>query len=328
MRARSAHRPVRSGDWVGQCATVWRCRPRRRTTGSDVHRRRYDAVRRGVAHPTAGSGGCRAGRDRMAAQPPQLTTAASVSLAGWQADEQRQLGRRGPRDALQCTTPVDKTTALDSLRWLTDHQVGCDANVSPRRGPLHCALADHATAALRATSQADRRHLSRRWLGRIDNTDAVDAEPRLRSRPEQAGRTPIAALAVAARAPRRRCRAKASCRDWSSILVASRSRRSADARLSPRCRRARATTSSRGRAHGRLPPGRCSSCTIDNRPADGFACDGRTTLLGLLHTRTSASSWSYSNEGRHDLQAGKRRDRGLGLALTATWPSQADQRQL
>lgn len=69
-------------------------------------------------------------------------------------------------------------TARGALRWLTDHQVGCKAKRA-RRGAIRFATGfDHATA-LRATSQATQA-LAHRWLGRIDNTDAVDAQPRLK----------------------------------------------------------------------------------------------------------------------------------------------------
>jgi hypothetical protein len=69
-------------------------------------------------------------------------------------------------------------TARAALRWLTDHQVKCGAKRS-RRGAVRFTTGfEHATA-LRATSQATQA-LGHRWLGHIDNTDAVDAQPRLR----------------------------------------------------------------------------------------------------------------------------------------------------
>ena len=69
-------------------------------------------------------------------------------------------------------------TARGALRWITDHQVGCGAKRA-RRGAIRFTTGfDHATA-LRATSQATQA-LGHRWLGHIDNTDAVDAQPRLR----------------------------------------------------------------------------------------------------------------------------------------------------
>ena len=69
-------------------------------------------------------------------------------------------------------------TARSALRWLGAHQVGCSAKRA-RRGAIRYATGfDHATA-LRATSQATQA-LARRWLGHMDNTDAVDVQPRLR----------------------------------------------------------------------------------------------------------------------------------------------------
>ena len=69
-------------------------------------------------------------------------------------------------------------SARRSLRWLTNHQIGCGGKRS-RQGAVRYAKGfDHATA-LRATTQATQA-LARRWLGHIDNTDAVDAQPRLR----------------------------------------------------------------------------------------------------------------------------------------------------
>jgi hypothetical protein len=68
--------------------------------------------------------------------------------------------------------------ARRALRWLTDHQIGCGAKRA-RRGAIRYATGfDHATT-LRATSQATQA-LAHRWLGDISNTDAVDAEPRLK----------------------------------------------------------------------------------------------------------------------------------------------------
>jgi hypothetical protein len=68
--------------------------------------------------------------------------------------------------------------ARGALRWLTDHQVGCSAKRA-RRGAVRFTTGfDHATA-LRATTQAAQA-LGHRWLGHIDNTKAVDAQPRLR----------------------------------------------------------------------------------------------------------------------------------------------------
>jgi hypothetical protein len=69
-------------------------------------------------------------------------------------------------------------TARAALRWLADQQVGCGAKRA-RRGAIRFTTGfDHATA-LRATTQATQA-LGRRWLGHIDNTDAVDVQPRLR----------------------------------------------------------------------------------------------------------------------------------------------------
>ena len=69
-------------------------------------------------------------------------------------------------------------TARAALRWLTDHQVGCGAKRARRGAVRYTTGFDHATA-LRATTQATQA-LGHRWLGHIDNTDAVDAQPRLR----------------------------------------------------------------------------------------------------------------------------------------------------
>jgi hypothetical protein len=67
--------------------------------------------------------------------------------------------------------------ARSALHWLTKHQLGCGAKSSHRGGIRYATGFDHATT-LRATSQATQA-LARRWLGNIDNTDAVDAQPRL-----------------------------------------------------------------------------------------------------------------------------------------------------
>jgi hypothetical protein len=69
-------------------------------------------------------------------------------------------------------------TARAALRWLTDHQVKCGAKKARRGAVRYTTGFDHATA-LRATTQAAQA-LGHRWLGHIDNTDAVDAQPRLR----------------------------------------------------------------------------------------------------------------------------------------------------
>jgi hypothetical protein len=69
-------------------------------------------------------------------------------------------------------------TARRAMHWLANHQIGCHAKRA-RRGAVRFATGfDHATT-LRATSQATQA-LARRWLGRIDNTNAVDTQPRLR----------------------------------------------------------------------------------------------------------------------------------------------------
>lgn len=69
-------------------------------------------------------------------------------------------------------------TARSALRWLVGHQVGCKAKRARRGAIRYTTGFDHATA-LRATSQATQA-LARRWLGHIDNTDAVDVQPRLK----------------------------------------------------------------------------------------------------------------------------------------------------
>jgi hypothetical protein len=69
-------------------------------------------------------------------------------------------------------------TARGALHWIADHQVGCAAKRA-RRGAVRFTTGfDHATS-LRATVQAAQA-LGHRWLGHIDNADAVDAQPRLR----------------------------------------------------------------------------------------------------------------------------------------------------
>ena len=68
--------------------------------------------------------------------------------------------------------------ARAALTWLVDHQVKCGAKRS-RRGAVRYATGFEHSTALRATTQAAQA-LGHRWLGHIDNTDAVDAQPRLR----------------------------------------------------------------------------------------------------------------------------------------------------
>lgn len=69
-------------------------------------------------------------------------------------------------------------TARGALRWLIDRQVKCKPKKS-RRGAVRYASGFHHATALRATTQAAQA-LGHRWLGHIDNTDAVDAQPRLK----------------------------------------------------------------------------------------------------------------------------------------------------
>lgn len=69
-------------------------------------------------------------------------------------------------------------TARGALRWITDHQVKCAAKRARRGAVRYASGFEHATA-LRATTQAAQA-LGHRWLGNIDNADAVDAQPRLR----------------------------------------------------------------------------------------------------------------------------------------------------
>lgn len=68
--------------------------------------------------------------------------------------------------------------ARRALHWLTDHQIGCGAKRA-RRGAIRYATGFNHATTLRATSQATQA-LAHRWLGTIDNTDAVNAEPRLK----------------------------------------------------------------------------------------------------------------------------------------------------
>jgi hypothetical protein len=68
--------------------------------------------------------------------------------------------------------------ARGPLRWIIHHQVGCSAKRA-RRGAIRFATGFEHSTALRATSQAVQA-LGHRWLGHIDNTGAVDAQPRLR----------------------------------------------------------------------------------------------------------------------------------------------------